>query len=79
MMNMRYASTSHEQRTATEPRDSEIESVRLKHIKKVNDAIRLITLESTVRHRIIKVGDLIHESMDSSDIGTTISFFRANG
>ena len=49
------SSTSHEERTATEPRGSGIESVVLRQIKQVNDNIRLMRLYASSTDRAIKV------------------------
>nr|POE77662.1 oxidoreductase nad-binding domain-containing protein 1 [Quercus suber] len=47
-------SLPHEQRTATEPRESQLEPVILSHIKEVNDSIRLLRLEAVNHSHTIK-------------------------
>nr|POE65720.1 oxidoreductase nad-binding domain-containing protein 1 [Quercus suber] len=47
-------SLPHEQRTAAEPRENQLEPVILSHIREVNDSIRLLRLEAVDHNRTIK-------------------------
>lgn len=48
-------SIPHEERTATEPRENQLEPVILSHIREVNDNIRLLRLQAVNHDHTIKV------------------------
>lgn len=49
------SSLPHEERTAAEPRENQLEPVILSHIREVNDSIRLLRLNAVDPNHTIKV------------------------